>query len=298
MTTERIDELLETFDKYNGVYQRQAVEEALILREEITPRLIRILEELAENPARYVAEDHYAHMYASVLLAHFQEPAAHQPIIRAFCIPDDPRVDVWGDVVMETLPALLLQTCGGRLDSIRELITERDAPEYVRGAGTTALTYAVARGLAERQETMNFFVGLFTGTEAEDESGFWGDIVCALIDLHPDGAMDAIRGAFAADLVFPGDVSMHDVEKALTRDREETLAQLRKQAERALPSDVHGYIADYACFDPEKSAPLPPSPPLFSSRQPASIAQAQQKHKAKNRARNKQAKKSRRKNRR
>ncbi len=48
-------------------------------------------------------EDHYANVYAAALLGYFQEPSAHLPIIRAFCIGNEEKEELWGDMVTEKL---------------------------------------------------------------------------------------------------------------------------------------------------------------------------------------------------
>lgn len=285
----RVEELIEEFDWYDGVYKRGELEEAITLREEITPYLVRILEEVADDPQRYAREEHYANVYAAALLAYFQEPAAFLPIIRAFCIPKEQRNILWGDMVTETLPALLVQTCNGRLDVIRELIVDKEAPEYVRGAAVGALTYAVARDEAVREEVIAFLAGLFTGTEAEAGSDFWGNIACAISDLHPEGAMTVIRQAFTDGLVHPSYVGLQEIEQDLARDREEVLAELRAMVERAVPHDVHAYLSGFAIF--QESGPLRPTSVNCARKE-------RQNRKKANRVKGKLAKKARKKNRR
>lgn len=289
MSTTRVEELIKEFDWVDDVYKRQEVEEALTLREEITPRLIRILDEVAADPLRYAREEHNAHVYAVALLAHFQEPAALLPIIRAFCLPDELLDILWGDMVTETLPALLVQTGNGRLDTLKELILDRQAPEYVRGGAVEALTYAVARGMAGREEVIAFLSGLFTGTEAEEDSYFWGSVACAISDLHPGEAMPVLRQAVADGLVPPDYVGLEDIERDLIRDREVVLAELRLMMERRVPQDVHDYLSWFASFQEKASLPRPPG---------NSADKARQRQKKSNRAKAKLVKKARKKNRR
>lgn len=291
MSATRVEELLEKFDCYDGVYKRAEMEEALTLREEITPHLIGILEAIADDPTRYNPEEHYANVYAVALLAHFQEPAAHLPIIRAFCIPKEQREDLWGDMVTETLPTLLVQTCDGSLDAIKELILDKEAPEYVRGAAVEAMIYAVAKGMAGREEVIAFLSSLFTGTEAEADSFFWSNVVCAISDLHPAEAMPVIIKAFEDGLIDPGYVGIHNVEQDLARDREEVLAELQARVEHRVSQDVHNYLSWFACFQENKNVSAPP-PPINGA------LKEQQNKKKKNRAKSKQAKKTRKKNRR
>jgi hypothetical protein len=180
MTEDRIKQIISAFDHFDGNYKKSEMEEALTLKDEITPHLIRILEELAENPRAYAEGEHYANVYAVALLAYFQEPKAHLPIIRAFCIDDEEREILWGDTVTETLPALLFLTCGGSLDAIKGLVLNRDTYVFTRGSGLEALAYAVARGAVSREEIVDFLSGLFTGTEDEAGSDFWSSVAWKL----------------------------------------------------------------------------------------------------------------------
>jgi len=83
MSAEQIDRILHAFNGPPDRYRRDEVEEAVALREEITPRLLAILDEFATEPEKHTLP----HLYAVSLLAHFKEPKAHQPIIRAFNLP-------------------------------------------------------------------------------------------------------------------------------------------------------------------------------------------------------------------
>lgn len=67
-----IEQILDEFRYFDGVYRRKAVDAAVRLREEITPHLIRVLEEMTEDPMAVVEDDdRYSHIYAMVLLDPF-----------------------------------------------------------------------------------------------------------------------------------------------------------------------------------------------------------------------------------
>jgi len=289
MNSTHIDKLIEKLNHFEGDYKRKEMEEALTLRGEITPSLIGILEAIIDDPERYAREEHFANSYAVALLAHFQEPTAHLPIIRAFCIPEIPREEIWGGMVTETLPILLIQTCNGQFDAIKALVLDREAPEYVRGAAVGALTYAVAMGVLEREAVVNFLSGQLTGVEADSGSDYWSNIASAISDIHPDGAMEAIRKAYDGGLIHPGYVGLEMIERDMASSKEEVLARLQGWVDDRVPHDIHGYLSWFSCF--EKSAP-PPKPHVDCS------LKAQQNKKNKSRAKNKQARKARRKSRR
>lgn len=298
----RLAELLTAFDTFDGIYKKSEIEAAISLREEITPHLLGILEDVAKDPATYVDEDHFGNVYAAVLLGHFKEPAAHLPIIRAFCIPEKERENLWGDMVTATLPALLLQTCNGSFTAIKDLASNREAYDYVRGSALEALTYAVAFGTLSREEVLEFFLGLFSGDEAAEDSDFWGSIVALICDIHPEGAMEVIRRAYDEELVFPGYVGLDEVEKELKRDKDEVLAELRNHAYRSVPADVHDYCSWFSCFREKDEIFSEQDESSWSS--PASVLpQAEPKgrkgvKKIPNRNKNKIAKKSRKRNKR
>jgi hypothetical protein len=290
MSEERIKQIIEAFDRFDGTYKRAEMEEALTLKEEITPFLIRILEDLATDPKTYVDEDHYANVYAVALLAHFQEPAAHLPIIRAFCMCKEEREELWGDMVTETLPALLLLTSSGSLDAIKDLVLNREAYEFVRCAAIDALTYAVARGMADRSEIVPFLAGLLTGSEAEEDSYFWCSVVSALADLHPGEVMEPIRKAYEDGLVYDGYIGLDKIEKDALKDQTVVLNKLREDVDRRLHTDIHGYFSWFGCFT-ESEVKLPTA---FAN----TTLKASVNKKEKNRAKRKIAKASKKKNRR
>ena len=292
MTTADLQALLARFDTITDTYLKDEMETAVRHREAITPLLIAILEELAANPLRYTLEDRNGHVYAVSLLAHFQEPAAHQPIIRAFTAPREQLEELWGDMVTETLPTLLYRTCGGSLAAIREMVVNREIDLFVRCAAVEALTYAVAEGMADRDETVAFVEGLFTGEEAEADSIFWSNLVATLCDLHPGDSLELIRRAFTDGQAQPSYIGVEDVERSVARTREEAMEDLRRRVSRRMPADIHGYISWFGEFLPKTDRPRP------GAKRETSRARHAGNKKEAGRARNKAAKKSRKKNRR
>ena len=197
MTDSAVQPLLAAFDRFTDTYPEAEVNEALQHQAALTPHLLAILEAIADNPQRYALEGHNAHVYAASLLAHFAEPAAHRPLIRAFSIAEELLVDLWGDMTTETLPTLLHRTANGSLTAIMDLVRDREADQYVRCAAMEALSYAVAFDPAWRDEVVTFLQGLFTGEEAAADSWFWGNLAATLCDLHPGDSLAVIDQAYA-----------------------------------------------------------------------------------------------------
>jgi hypothetical protein len=247
-----IKALLYAFDQLGDTYLRKEVEEALEHREEMTPHLIKIIETVAENPLIYSLEQRNAHVYAAALLSHFGEPAAHLPLIRAFLIPEEQLVDIWGDMTTETLPTFLYRTSGGSLEAIKELVANRTADQYVRCAAMEALSYLVSFHPFHRNEVVGFLQGLFTGEEADRESYFWGNLAATLCDLHPEESMTIIRQAYEAGIIHKGFIALDNVEEANKKSQEEAMASLQNWVRARMPADIHAYISWFAEFHQEE----------------------------------------------
>ena len=82
-----IERLLARFDFATTSYLREEMEMALTLREQLTPHLIAILEDVAENPYRYLLEDRNGHTAVGRLVGarvrphrrHGRRSVAHVP---------------------------------------------------------------------------------------------------------------------------------------------------------------------------------------------------------------------------
>jgi hypothetical protein len=166
------------------------------------------------------------------------------------------------------------------------MVLDRELHVHVRNAATTALTYAVARGMANREEIIGFLAALFTGEEADKDEDFWGELACCIADMHPEGAMDVIREAFADDLIMGDYVGLNEIEVDLLKGREVVLDALRMKVDRRVPTDVHDYLSWFASFG-ENEHP---------ARLGGSLPKARKKQKNANRIKNKMARKSKRKN--
>lgn len=244
--------MLFAFDQLGDTYLREEVEKALNHRDELVPHLITIIETVADSPLLYSLEQRNAHIYAAALLSHFGESAAHLPFIRAFCIPEEQLIDIWGDMTTETLPTLLYRTSNGSMEAIKELVTNREADQYVRCAAMETLSYFVAFQPFHRDEVVRFLQGLFTGDEAARDSYFWGNLAATLCDLHPGESMDILRQAHEAGLIHKGFIALENIETANQKTMEQAMDGLLTWVNSRMPADVHAYISWFAEFHQEE----------------------------------------------
>lgn len=250
--TNSITEILESFKIFDGNYKREQVDAAIELREEITPHLIEILENVLANHDAYIENDElYDHIYSLMLLGHFRESKAHDVIIDLFSLPDEIPHEIFGDLTTSDLPILILRTCGGSLERIKSMAVNKNVDDYCRISVLHAMAYAVVEGIASREEVISFFGTLFSGIETAENSDFWGLLANLVCNLYPEELMDTIKKAYDDDLIVQEMIGFEEFNTALKNGKEWCLERLRRDLERQSLDDIHDSMSWWACFNEE-----------------------------------------------
>ncbi len=224
--------------KYNtGTFPRQALQEAVANREQITPLLLKIIEEAKLLSAELYEENYIALIYAMYLLAQFREKLAYPLIVDFFSLPDEIVMDSTGEVVTEDLHRILASVAHGDTTLIKSLIENEKANEYVRGAALQALLTQMVQGESTREEVVAYYQSLFRGGLEREPSCVWGDLVCYSTDLYPEEVIEDIRQAYDEDLVDSMCISLENVEEILTLSKESVLKELYDDSR-------HGFIGN------------------------------------------------------
>lgn len=289
---DQISEILAAFRIYDGIYKRKEISAAIKLKDEITPSLIMILDDLLSNPNEYVENgDLYDHIYAVMLLGHFKKPSAHKLIIDIFSLPNDLPDQLFGDICTANLPTILFNTCGGATDHIKTMILNKEVDDFCRISACQALAYGVIQGYLPRKEVVEFFGTLFTGDETDEVSDFWGLLASIACDLCPKEIINVIQDAFEDGLIMPGLIGYEYFERALDMGEEYCLEKAKSDFEYKSLEDLHGTMSWWGCFDQGyKKVPNDISA--------QAIKKTKKKKAANKKKKRKQAKKSRKKNRR
>ena len=203
--TNIINEILEAFKIFDGNYKREQIDTAIELKEEIIPFLIEILDNVLADPDTYIEnEDRYDHIYSLMLLGHFRESKSHNVIIDLFSLPDEIPHELFGDLTSSDLPIILLRTCGGSIERIKAMASNKSVDDYCRVSALNAMAYAVVEAIASREEVISFFGTLFTGSETDENSDFWSLLANFVCDLYPEELMDTIEKAYDDNLIASG----------------------------------------------------------------------------------------------
>jgi Protein of unknown function (DUF1186)/SEC-C motif len=250
-----IEEILSKLERNVGVFPTEAVQQAVARPYEITPFLLKALEDVAADPERYADdEDRMLHIYAILLLAQFREPRAYPLLVRIFSMPGDMVFDLFSDSVTDYLDRCLAAVSGGHLEGIRSLAENEKAHEDVRAAAIDALLILVATGERTRDNVMAYFLSLFR--KLKRRPGLvWNCLVNACADLWPSEAMVEIRKAYKMGLVDESYISLGDIDEQLNEGKEQTLWNLKQEYGAVI--DTVEELSDWDCFHRNERVPVP-----------------------------------------
>jgi hypothetical protein len=242
-------EILHQFERATGKFAHAAVEAAVGRQEEITPELLRILEETVDRAVQLDAEgDYMAHLYAMFLLAQFRESRAYPLVVRFASLPGDLLDSLCGDFITEDLGQILASVCGGELAGIQSLIENEATDEWVRGAALSSLVTLVTAGQKSRDEIVSYFAGLFRGKLMRKWSHVWDTLVSYSSDLYPEELLEDVEQAYEDGLVDPGFIGFADVKRHMAMGKDRVLARLAHNPHRRLVVDTVAEMGWWACF--------------------------------------------------
>jgi len=226
-----IEEILAQFKYLRGpTIPREAIEEAIARREEITPALLQVIataKEAYENPE--IDDDYMAPIYAMYLLAQFREQRAYPLIVNLFSSFHGPiSFDVIAELAVGGLERILSSVSQGDTSLIRQLIENSKVNEFVRSAGIYALLVLVANNAITRDEVIAYFHSLFNGGLEREYSFVWTALVDGSNQLYSAELLDEIKQAFENNLIDEFVMNFSEVEADLALGQEAVMAKLKQ----------------------------------------------------------------------
>jgi hypothetical protein len=251
-----VQEVLADLTYNTGSFPQQALQEAAANREQMTPFLLKIIEESGQLPAKLDEENYMAHIYAMYLLSLYREKLAYPLIVDFFSLPDEIVMDSTGDVVTEDLHSILASVAHGDTSLIKSLVKNEKANEYIRGAALEAALTQMVQGEITREELVAYYQSLFQGGLKREPSNVWDDLVWYSSDIYPEELIGDIRQAYDEELINNFCISIEDVEKTLARGKEGVLRDLYHNSRHRFIENVIDDISWWACFTPPKPSKL------------------------------------------
>ncbi len=227
-----IAHILEELAYDMGTLPRDAIEAAVVKKEQIIPYLLEILEDASNRIDDIIEHDNYqGHLYAMYLCAQLREERAYPFILQLFSFPGEIPNLVGGDVITEDLARILASVCGGDIEPLKKMIENPNINEYVRAACTSALVQLVGCGIKSRLEIVRYFESLLEGSLERTASFVWDNLISSCCDLYPEELYKHINQAFDEGLIDGCFISLEDVGHILTLRKETHLFRLFQNAE-------------------------------------------------------------------
>ena len=246
-----IHDILAELRQNRGYFPQPAVDEAIRQREEITPHLLRALEEVSRNgaPTDDEVSLSFLPIYALFLLAQFREHRAY-PLIMKLCeLPSETLVSLLGDTITEGLPRIIASVFDGNLVPLKAVIEKPANNEYARSAALGALSFLVHTGAITRTDTIAYFTELFRGTLEREPSNVWDTLASKAVDLYATSLAGDIHAAYEAGLVNPGYMQPSEVDHEFSLAEETVLANSWERG-HSLIDDVGDEMHWWYCFNP------------------------------------------------
>ena len=170
-------EILETLSRDASVQPMEALASADACREALIDPLLAALDHCIENPTNAPIQEASLFSYALYLLAKWREPRAYPYVIRWLSLPDEQSFEIGGDIVTQDGARILAAVCDGDLAPINALILNRDANEYGRSAGVSALALLAAWAEVQRETIVDHFLWLAREGLEREPSQVWNSLV-------------------------------------------------------------------------------------------------------------------------
>ncbi|MHB1460652.1 MAG: DUF1186 domain-containing protein [Armatimonadota bacterium] len=253
-----ITKISEELSHDHGVFPHQAVTEAILQREAITPALLRMLADATPNIAEIARqEDYTGHLYAIYLLAQFREERAYQPLVD-FITSDQKLIDlILNDIITEDLGRVLASVCNGDTRLICKIFENAELDEYVRTAALAAMVTLYVQGIITREEVISYYLSLFHGKLEREPSVVWCSLVSGCCDISAVEASEEIERAFADDLVDTGYIGREWVSKHLGKGKEQALKMLAKDTHYTFIDDSVKEMSKWDLYHSYEQSPRP-----------------------------------------
>ncbi len=223
-----IDLILTELAAFNGELPRLALEAAIEQQGDITPHLLKVLEEIADDPSIMLEEpDFMLPLYALYLLAFFKEPKAYPLIVKLFTTQDEDFIDAFGDFVTEDLCRVLASTYSGDIALLNQMIESDSIDGFVRSAGISTYVLLYLNDTLSREQVVAYFKSLYEYKLAKDSEHVWDSLVCCSCDIYPKELISYICQAFSQGLVDTEWVTLDDVQMYLDDGLDKTLSNTK-----------------------------------------------------------------------
>lgn len=196
-------EILTMLSRDASVQPVEALASAESHREALIEPLLSALERGTADPANASIQEGNLFSYALYLLAKWRETRAYPYVVRWLSLPEEKPFEIGGDIVTQDGARILAAVCDGDLAPIKRLILNRDADEYGRGAGVSALALLAAWAEIPREPIIDYFLWLAEEGLEREPNQVWNSLVAESADIEALIVFPALRRAYSDGLADP-----------------------------------------------------------------------------------------------
>ncbi len=199
------------------------VNELIARKDESTPVLLRVLEEVVPD---YKRESDYRLDYISALyiLSYFREPRAFPYVIKLALLPADWAEKILGEHLTKSLTNWIVSTYNGDLQAIKNVIENETAVTYARSSALYSLIGLVTTNHLTREEVIEYLRTLMHSELVKDyEFSTW--LVYTANKLYPEELYPEIKALYARDLVEEWFINEKNITDSLALGKEKCLQQ-------------------------------------------------------------------------
>ena len=180
-----LNEIVEKLKYYTPELPREAIKEALEHKEEITPKLLEMLEYTKENLEEIYneADDFFGYNYAYFLLAEFREQKAFPYLIDLLHKDEEIVEYILGDDYPGNLPRLLASTYNGDDNALFNIIENNETNEFVKSSTLQTFAILYLNGVKDRKFIVDYFKKLLEQKEENDSSYLYEEIIDEVCNL-------------------------------------------------------------------------------------------------------------------
>lgn len=174
-----INEIIEQLKYYTENLPKETLKQAIEHKEEITPKLIEMLEYTKNNLEKIYGEEDefFGYTYAYFLLAEFREQKAF-PYLIDLLNKDEEIIDyIIGDDYPGYVPRLLASTYNGDDKALFDIIESNQINEFVRCSTLQTFAILYLYGVKDRNFLVNYLKKLLNEKDGKDNSYLYEEII-------------------------------------------------------------------------------------------------------------------------
>jgi len=209
-----LEEIIAELDRAHRYLPEEALCAAQARRQEITPKLVEVLQravDLARNGVEYEGN---APFFAVFLLTEFRAAEALPVVFQLLELPDDQRDELVSDADCECLPRLLAAIVDD-VDLLDSAIRNPALQKLARSILASAYVKMVAAGRLSSEEAVRRLRCRLREAIDAGDGEMVTTLVCELSGLASAEALPDIREAFGRGLVDEGEITLGWLEKSV-----------------------------------------------------------------------------------